>query len=546
MSAHRIFRRLSAVLFPFLTLCAACGSTTDEAKDSIDVQTATLDLPSQKTSRTVDISASGLWTVSCSSHWCKAVKSSPSTLLVIAEQNADRQTRTAFISVQCGKAAAEITVSQQAGSASLSVTPSEFLVDAAPSQCTLSISSNTHWSLSCPEEWIAITPAEGDGDGQATINCGQNHSDRIRTAVITAEYTGQTAGETSSITAQLSQRAVLPHISLSERIVGFDNLPSSRTLTLDVTGEWSVQVPDNCPWLSVSPQSGISGRHEIEISVTENKSKTQSRTASLRFNAPGSKFAILDITQSTAPGIDFTVSLMDYNTHNCIGTDNIYDALRIYKVLSAYSPDCIAVQETDSVTQRPETKGRYVLGEIARNMRMEAVFYPTLDSYRSGKYGIGMLSKEKPLSCRGAKIPYTSEQRGVLAVEFGDFWYLCTHFDAGEEQRLQAAEQITEMAAELSSEKPVFLAGDFNARPSEKCISYLRQHFTALNDTDLPTAGYANGSSSTKCIDYIFLYNRVGGKEINHQIIKREIVDTPLSRTASDHFPLFVRIRITE
>jgi len=527
-------------------LLASCGSKAEDGKDTIVAQEESIDMPSQKTSRTIGISASGNWTAACDAQWCKAVKSSQSSLLVIAEQNTSKLPRTASVTAKCGKASAEITVNQQAQNASLTVTPSEFIIDAASTQCSLSISSNTSWSISCSEEWISITPVQGEGDAQVTINSLQNHSDRIRTANIVIEYAGTAPESTSQVTVPLNQRAVIPQISLSDRQVDLNHRAASRTVTLNVTGEWSVQIPNECEWLAIRPQSGISGCHEIEISVTENTSKTQGRSASVRFNAPGSKFAILDITQSAVPALDFTVSLMDYNTHNCIGTDNVYDAFRISKVLSAYSPDCIAVQEIDSVTQRQETKGRYVLGEIARNMGMESVFYPTLDSYRSGKYGIGILSEERPLAWRGAKIPYTSEQRGVLAVEFNNFWYMCTHFDAGEEQRLQAAEQITELAASLSTEKPVFLAGDFNARPSEECIRYFRQNFTPLNDTNLPTAGHAKNPPQRKCIDYIFLYHYVGGKKINHQILQREVVDTPLSREASDHFPLFVQIRITE
>ena len=153
-----------------------------------------------------------------------------------------------------------------------------------------------------------------------------------------------------------------------------------------------------------------------------------------------------------------------------------------------------------------------------------------------------MMSKTEPVSWYGIKIPYTDEQRGALMVEFENFWYICTHFDAGEQQRLEAAKLITQHAKALSKDKVVFLAGDLNARPGEDCVRYLREHFTPLTDMLKPTVV----GSSSACIDYIFIYNTTGESDVKYEVLESQIVDTPLSRQASDHFPLMVKIRITE
>lgn len=462
--------------------------------------------------------------------------------MVIAEANDTKAARTATVTVKCGDASDALAVNQAAAASNLTVSPSELILNAAPSANTLKITSDAKWSISCPAEWVTITPTSGKGNADVTVSTQQNHKDELRGTDITVTCTDEITDEEKTVVVRLSQRAVLPQIELSGKQLAFGHTAGTKTVTIDVTGQWQAQLPQDCTWLEVAPESGISGKHEISVTVTENESKTQERKASIRFNAPGNKFAILNVTQEATPKVDYTITLMDYNTHNCIGMDDMYDAFRISKVLSGFKADCIALQELDSVTQRPKTKERYVLGEIAKHLSMKSVFYPALDSYQGGKYGIGMLSKAEPVSWYGIKIPYTDEQRGALMVEFDNFWYICTHFDAGVEKRLEAAKLITEHAEALSKDKPVFFAGDLNARPGEDCVRYLKEHFTPLSNTMLPTVV----GSSSSCIDYIFIYKTVGGNPVKYEVLETQTITTALSGQASDHYPLMVKVRITE
>lgn len=536
------FRTLANILFPLSVLLASCTGCSKEKADespSVYLQPETVEFPAAKSSRNIEVRASGSWSAKSDNTWCTAAKSGE-TLLVIVEKNDTKDARTATVTVKCGSASAQLAVRQAAGGARMSVSPSSLILNAAPSQETVKVSSDTEWSVKSDEPWLTATPATGNGDAEVTVSTEQNHKNELRTANLVFEY--KDAGESKSLSVTVSQRAVLAQIALSEKQLAFGHEAGSQTVTLDVTGEWSVQMPQDCTWLKVSPQSGVSGKYEIAVEVAENPSKTEQRKASVRFNAPASKFATLSVEQAAAPKTDFTVTLVDYNTHNCIGMDGAYDAFRVSKVLSGLKADCIAIQESDSMTQRSGTKGKYVLGETASYLGMKSVFYPTLDSYNGGKYGIGMMSKTEPVSWYGIKIPYTDEQRGALMVEFDNFWYICTHFDAGEQQRLEAAKLITQHAKTLSKDKVVFLAGDLNARPGEDCVRYLREHFTPLTDMLKPTVV----SSSSSCIDYIFIYDTIGESDVKYEVLESQIVDTPLSRQASDHFPLMVKIRITE
>ena len=59
-----------------------------------------------------------------------------------------------------------------------------------------------------------------------------------------------------------------------------------------------------------------------------------------------------------------------YNIQHGMGMDNQLNYKRIAEVLRAISPDVVAVQEVDSMTQR--TNNTYALGEIAEQLNYYA------------------------------------------------------------------------------------------------------------------------------------------------------------------------------
>lgn len=61
-----------------------------------------------------------------------------------------------------------------------------------------------------------------------------------------------------------------------------------------------------------------------------------------------------------------TLRLMTYNIKNVTGMDGVCDFQRIANVINNASPDVVAVQEVDSVTNRSNQK--YVLGEDRKSV----------------------------------------------------------------------------------------------------------------------------------------------------------------------------------
>lgn len=239
-------------------------------------------------------------------------------------------------------------------------------------------------------------------------------------------------------------------------------------------------------------------------------------------------FCILATTVATYSQAN--LKLMSYNVRNAKGMDNISDCRRIADVIVHEAPDVVAIQELDSMTIRSEQK--YILGELARDTKMHATYAPAID-YQGGKYGIGILSREKPLNVERYPLPGREERRALLIVEFKRYRFCCTHFSLTEEDQHASVDIIKQIAA--TSSKPLFLAGDLNASPDSKVMKALAEDFILLSDPTTPTYPAPEPRIT---IDYILAWKHAGKRFTN---ISAQVIDEPV---ASDHRPLTVELRI--
>lgn len=217
---------------------------------------------------------------------------------------------------------------------------------------------------------------------------------------------------------------------------------------------------------------------------------------------------------------------MTYNICNAKGLDGIIDYQRIADVILKESPDYVSIQEIDSVTRR--SYGVDVLKEIAKRTGMFYVFGASI-SFDGGKYGLGVLSKEKNVNARSVTLPGREEQRQLFIVEFNRFILASTHFSLNDEDRL-ASVAIVRKEAEYAN-KPFFIAGDLNSTPLSDVIDAFAVDFDFLNNLQEPTFPADNPDV---CIDYIAIY-----KSFNVKVLDAYVVDEPV---ASDHRPVSVKV----
>lgn len=240
-------------------------------------------------------------------------------------------------------------------------------------------------------------------------------------------------------------------------------------------------------------------------------------------------FAALFIFSAQAQN---TLKLMSYNIKNANGMDNVCNFQRIANVINNTSPDVVAIQEVDSMTNRSGQK--YVLGEIAERTQMHGYFAPAID-YDGGKYGIGLLTKQVPLRLQTLPLPGREEARTLILAEFADYIYCCTHMSLTEEDRMKSLELVKAFTS--SSTKPLFLAGDMNAEPESGFIKELQKDFQILSN---PKQHTFPAPDPKETIDYIATLKQ---NAKGFAVISAEVINEPM---ASDHRPILVELRTAE
>lgn len=240
-------------------------------------------------------------------------------------------------------------------------------------------------------------------------------------------------------------------------------------------------------------------------------------------------FAALFIFSAQAQN---TLKLMSYNIKNANGMDNVCNFQRIANVINNTSPDVVAIQEVDSMTNRSGQK--YVLGEIAERTQMHGYFAPAID-YDGGKYGIGLLTKQVPLRLQTLPLPGREEARTLILAEFVDYIYCCTHMSLTEEDRMKSLELVKAFTS--SSTKPLFLAGDMNAEPESGFIKKLQKDFQILSN---PKQHTFPAPDPKETIDYIATLKQ---NAKGFAVISAKVINEPM---ASDHRPILVELRTAE
>jgi endonuclease/exonuclease/phosphatase family metal-dependent hydrolase/Icc-related predicted phosphoesterase len=228
------------------------------------------------------------------------------------------------------------------------------------------------------------------------------------------------------------------------------------------------------------------------------------------------------------PQQENTVRVMSYNVRNAKGMDDVTDYQRIADVINEAAPDVVALQELDSVTGR--SRGVDVLTRLAGLTAMFAVYGASIP-FDGGQYGIGVLSKEKPVSWKRIPLPGREELRSLLIVEFKNYILGCTHFSLNGDDRQASVAIINEAVRAFN--KPVFLAGDLNATPESPVMQAFRDKWVILNDTAKFTIP---SDKPRRTIDYIMGYTPKGQV---YSVWQTRVINTE----ASDHLPLFADVR---
>jgi len=225
-----------------------------------------------------------------------------------------------------------------------------------------------------------------------------------------------------------------------------------------------------------------------------------------------------------------SLKILSYNICNAKGLDNVINYKRIGDIIRRVDADFVALQELDSATVR--SNKAVVLNELATLTGMFPTYRSSI-SFQGGKYGIGILTKEKPLRVEAFSLPGKEEKRSLLILEMKKYVLCCTHFSLTQADRLSSVEIVTNAVKKYS--KPVFLAGDLNTEVGTPEMENLKKDWSVLNNPSQFTIPADNPKS---CIDFI-----LAKKSANYKLetIAGAVENEPV---ASDHLPVWVKVLI--
>lgn len=254
-----------------------------------------------------------------------------------------------------------------------------------------------------------------------------------------------------------------------------------------------------------------------------------------------------------------TVRIVTYNV-GIFGKWDLSSEAYTAALMKELAPDVIALQELDSCTTR-KGKDLYQAQKFAYEMGPEwdYTYASALESYREGSYGIGEVwntKLHKAVNIFKVLLPRgeAKEVRALNVVEYKDMVVASTHLNGHPSSLQPSVEIITDTLKALygNTDKPVFLCGDFNARPDNPSIEYMRKNWTILTPEGATGVGGKNRGLPEPetiedvkggCIDYIMsLKNDAKVELVDSQICFR--FENGSAFESSDHLPVYVDVRI--
>lgn len=215
----------------------------------------------------------------------------------------------------------------------------------------------------------------------------------------------------------------------------------------------------------------------------------------------------------------------------------------IADMMKEIEADAVCMNELDSCTNR--TRGVFQLKHVAGLMGGWDFQYGAAMPYSGGKYGEGVMTREKAVRKFSVALPKDvgAEPRVLAVMEMEDYVICTSHLDhVSPAAQLVQVELISRTMKERygDSGKPVFLGGDMNATPNSETGKLLQKDWEILTITGFGTFPSDN---PTSCIDYIMQLRNTPKCEVVGSQILRWFKSGDVTK-ASDHLPVMLDIKL--
>ena len=242
-----------------------------------------------------------------------------------------------------------------------------------------------------------------------------------------------------------------------------------------------------------------------------------------------------------------TLSIMTYNVHRCTGLDRKTSTERIAEVIAGCDCDIVALQEVDSGRVRPAVSDQVadIVACLARLSGKECELH--MERERCGNVILSRfplhLVKAGGLQTPGIRRGHA--RRGALWTEIEAFGrkiqFINTHLGLTPRQRFMQAKVLAgpDWLKNLGCIPPVILCGDFNAQPGSAV------HRVLMEVLEGPKTHRDDGKLE-KTWPSLYPFMRIDHLFVSADITVTEaaVPRSELTRLASDHLPLIVRLNI--
>lgn len=234
----------------------------------------------------------------------------------------------------------------------------------------------------------------------------------------------------------------------------------------------------------------------------------------------------------------FDTVVASYNVHKCIGTDKVFDPIRIVHVISELNADIMALQEADK--RFGDRIGLLDLDFLKSETGLIPVPINTMSPQGHGWHGNALfLRNGKVKDILQIKLPGV-EPRGALIVELemqtGLIRIIAAHFGLLHHSRIQQAKLILSIL-EKRKVMPTIMVGDLNEWRIGRTSSLAS--LAPFFDLRLGTLPSFPSRFPVFALDRVFAFPQ--------QLVSHiEIHNSPLARIASDHLPIKAEIDLAE
>ncbi|MCB1237320.1 MAG: hypothetical protein KDM91_19810, partial [Verrucomicrobiae bacterium] len=234
---------------PFITL-APVSRTVDHTAQTFDIA----------------VTSNTFWSVTESLDWVSVSPGGGSgngTVTLTIDANASASPRSGSIDI----GGETFALTQQGAPPFTAVLPTSKSVDRTAQSYSLSVVSNTAWSVTESLDWVTVSAASGSGNASLTVTVTENTDSAPRLGTV----------DIGGASHNIAQQAAPAFTNISPASKTVDRTAQSYDIVVDSNTAWT--VTESLAWVTVAPASGDHGG-TVTVTVSENPA-TSSRAGTL-------------------------------------------------------------------------------------------------------------------------------------------------------------------------------------------------------------------------------------------------------------------------